>query len=431
MGGSRGSAVGRGEQARARAQLLADEWRPAAAGPADRRLVGLLLDPPPEEAADLRLVAEEWSADVATVEEAVQLLAVLRELLLTRTRLPRARLCAAVDSAAAAAAGAIAGRRVQAALTDPLTGLTTRRVFDRLAPTAVAQAIRHGRPLSVVMTDLNGLKQVNDTQGHRAGDEMLAQFAAALRSGLRGSDSAYRFGGDEFVLLLPDSSADDARRVVDRIREAAAPTFSWGCAECPGEATDAGAALALADQRLYLSRERTRTRAAERPGSTGRRRAAVVTGAALVVSVAGATLAATLLWGGGQEHASPEPPRTSARAAASAAPTSPQHSSIPLVGTTAPESGPADRSRQLAQRQPSSPTTRPLATRRQPGRHPGRQPGRQPGNALPVTAPARGPGALPTPAPSAEPADGGLLSDPVGAVGAVVGGLLGGVLRLL
>ena len=426
MGGSRGSTIGRGEQGEARSRRLADAWRAGAAEPADRHLVGLLLGPPLDDPAGLREAAEAWSAGVATVEEAVQLLAALRELLLARTGLPRTGLCAAVDSAAAAAAGAIAGRGVQAALTDPLTGLATRRVFDQLAPTAVAQATRHGRPLSVVMTDLDGLKQVNDTQGHGAGDEMLAQFAAALRSGLRGSDSAYRFGGDEFVLLLPDSSADDTRRVVDRIREAAAPTFSWGCAECPAEATDAGAALALADQRLYQSRDRARPQAAA-PSFADRRRTAVLVGAALVVSVAGATLATTLVWGRGQQQAAPEPAGPAAPTAASAAPTGPpssaappRHDSAPGVATTAPVAGPAEGRVRLARQQPRFPASRPPAPRDRSSK------------TLPAAAPASAPAVLPTPSTTGEPAGGGgLLSDTVGGVSAVVGGLVGGLLRLL
>ncbi len=98
---------------------------------------------------------------------------------------------------------------------DALTSLANRRHFNDTLPALLALAQREGTPLSVVLIDLDHFKQVNDAHGHPAGDLLLGSFGALLRSHLRKSDQAFRYGGEEFCLLLPHTPAADAHRKVE------------------------------------------------------------------------------------------------------------------------------------------------------------------------------------------------------------------------
>jgi diguanylate cyclase (GGDEF)-like protein len=112
-------------------------------------------------------------------------------------------------------------RSLKASLeTDPLTGLKNRVFFDRMLADEFEQARRQGKPLSVIMVDLDRFKQINDQFGHDAGDEALKRFAAALREGVGQQGFACRLGGDEFAVLLPGEDLDSARETADRIRQA-------------------------------------------------------------------------------------------------------------------------------------------------------------------------------------------------------------------
>lgn len=99
---------------------------------------------------------------------------------------------------------------------DALTGLLNRRSFDERLEEAVARAQRAEKPTTLVLVDLDGFKEVNDTHGHAAGDKLLRQFGDLLRRRTRDSDLAFRLGGDEFCLLLPDSSASEGADVLRR-----------------------------------------------------------------------------------------------------------------------------------------------------------------------------------------------------------------------
>ncbi|MGN6505406.1 MAG: diguanylate cyclase [Tepidisphaeraceae bacterium] len=107
----------------------------------------------------------------------------------------------------------------QMAATDPLTGLYNRRQFGRVLEQSFADATRHHHDLSAVMIDLDGYKQLHDTFGHAVGDQLLVLTGKIIESNLRRGDIAARYGGDEFVLLLPHSSGSETVSVVDRIRE--------------------------------------------------------------------------------------------------------------------------------------------------------------------------------------------------------------------
>jgi diguanylate cyclase (GGDEF)-like protein len=145
------------------------------------------------------------------------------------------------------------------AFLDPLTGLLNRRGLERDLRMEMGRALRYGRRFSVMIIDLDGLKKVNDLEGHQAGDERLRHLAFAAVAALRAGDSAYRVGGDEFVLLLPEVGdvADEA--VAHRIRDAGGPPFSWGIATFPDEGDNLGDLLDLADRRLFEQRGARRT----------------------------------------------------------------------------------------------------------------------------------------------------------------------------
>ena len=106
----------------------------------------------------------------------------------------------------------------QAAATDPLTGLYNRRHFGKVVEQLFAEAQRYGNELSCVMIDLDGYKQLNDSFGHQTGDQLLVIAAKAISANLRKMDVAARYGGDEFVLLLPRAGTEEAARVVERVR---------------------------------------------------------------------------------------------------------------------------------------------------------------------------------------------------------------------
>ena len=163
------------------------------------------------------------------------------------------RLGVLIDELVAAAAQRRLQLLEQTAMVDPLTGLLNRRGFDATFASTLAQSRRHSRGLALAMVDLDGLKRINDTSGHAAGDEALRGFAAATTKGLRAGDNAFRIGGDEFVILAPDTTAAALAMVMHRIAEDA-PAFSVGIAEMPTDGDDAAAILAVADARLYGTR---------------------------------------------------------------------------------------------------------------------------------------------------------------------------------
>jgi diguanylate cyclase (GGDEF)-like protein len=144
-------------------------------------------------------------------------------LLPTRARLQALRLFANQAVAALRSAHRV-GLLHHEATHDALTGLANRRAFFARLDQEVARAERHGGTFALVLCDMDGLKAVNDTHGHEAGDRVLCMLANVLRAGLRRSDEAYRVGGDEFALVLADADRQDAENVVERLREGLAAT---------------------------------------------------------------------------------------------------------------------------------------------------------------------------------------------------------------
>ena len=107
----------------------------------------------------------------------------------------------------------------QLAITDPLTEALNRRGIEARLLEAMAQADRYERPLAVAMLDLDGFKQVNDEHGHTAGDEALRQVVRVVRGALRTPDRLGRYGGDEFLIVLPETTLPAAKGLSARIRQ--------------------------------------------------------------------------------------------------------------------------------------------------------------------------------------------------------------------
>lgn len=111
-------------------------------------------------------------------------------------------------------------RSIAMAVTDSLTGLHNRRYLDTHMPILLARATGRERPLSIIMLDFDHFKRVNDQFGHEAGDDVLREFATRLRRNIRGMDLMCRYGGEEFVVVLPDTDVEAARAVAERVRSA-------------------------------------------------------------------------------------------------------------------------------------------------------------------------------------------------------------------
>ncbi|GEM_PF-464616 len=164
------------------------------------------------------------------------------------------------------------------ALVDGLTGLANRRACAQALHAELARAERYGTRLSVVLADLDGFKAVNDAHGHAAGDKALGMFAAVVRETLRESDHAGRWGGEEFLLLLPGADEEGAAQLAERIRVALAArsieradgsrlrvTASFGVAEhVPGASAEQ--LVAAADEALYRAKRAGKNRV-ERAGN--------------------------------------------------------------------------------------------------------------------------------------------------------------------
>jgi diguanylate cyclase (GGDEF)-like protein/PAS domain S-box-containing protein len=158
------------------------------------------------------------------------------------------------------------------AIRDPLTGLLNRRFLEETLARDVYRAQRRNSPLCVVMLDLDDFKRFNDTFGHDAGDSLLRDVGRGMREILRKSDISCRYGGDEFVLVLPDSSLADTQKrmeqicaMVKEIQSGDRPgtmTLSAGIAQAGAQAWDHGELLRAADKALYAAKAAGRGRVA-------------------------------------------------------------------------------------------------------------------------------------------------------------------------
>jgi diguanylate cyclase (GGDEF)-like protein len=155
---------------------------------------------------------------------------------------------------------------------DQLTGLYNRRSGEQRLAEEISRAMRHSRPLTLLLIDIDGLKQINDHLGHAAGDSMLKTFSERLQRAIRGSDLAVRLGGDEFMVLLPECHVEEVRHVLSRVEghefeyegHKIACRFSRGWTDYkPGETS--AELLKRADEALYTNKRAGKKRRENRP----------------------------------------------------------------------------------------------------------------------------------------------------------------------
>jgi two-component system cell cycle response regulator len=163
---------------------------------------------------------------------------------------------------------------IELAITDPLTGLYNRRYMESHLATLVEQAAARGKPLSVLILDIDYFKSINDGLGHDAGDDVLREFATRVRKSIRGIDLACRYGGEEFVIVMPETDTAVAAAVAERIRRRIAGepflvegcgravnvTISVGLAALASPGDSAASILKRADQALYRAKRDGRNR---------------------------------------------------------------------------------------------------------------------------------------------------------------------------
>ena len=156
--------------------------------------------------------------------------------------------------------------------TDPLTGTLNRRAMDEISSSEVSRSQTTGRPIAVLVADLDDFKSINDQHGHQVGDEALRQFAALLAANLRNGDTLVRYGGEEFLILLPGSDRDEAAASAEKLRalieahifRVAALELrlqaSFGVAALRRSEDDWSRLLRRADAALYVARNSGRNR---------------------------------------------------------------------------------------------------------------------------------------------------------------------------
>jgi two-component system cell cycle response regulator len=163
---------------------------------------------------------------------------------------------------------------IEMAITDGLTGLYNRRYMESHLGALVEQASARGKPLTALVLDIDYFKSVNDTHGHDAGDDVLREFAMRIKKSIRGIDLACRLGGEEFVIIMPETDMAVATIVAERLRRRIASepfpivhgsqaidvTISIGIATLDGAEDTAATILKRADQALYRAKRDGRNR---------------------------------------------------------------------------------------------------------------------------------------------------------------------------
>ncbi|HKS86071.1 MAG TPA: diguanylate cyclase, partial [Pseudolabrys sp.] len=163
---------------------------------------------------------------------------------------------------------------IELAITDGLTGLSNRRYMETHLETLVEQASARGKPIAVLVVDIDYFKAINDGHGHDAGDDVLREFAARIHQAIRSIDLACRYGGEEFVIVMPETDMAVATMVAERLRRRVAGqpfaiqegartldvTISIGIAALSDASDSAAAILKRADQALYRAKRDGRNR---------------------------------------------------------------------------------------------------------------------------------------------------------------------------
>jgi diguanylate cyclase (GGDEF)-like protein len=164
-------------------------------------------------------------------------------------------------------------RLTDQSIRDPLTGLFNRRYMEEIIKREILRAARDQTKIGIIMADIDHFKMYNDTYGHEAGDELLIKLADFFKFELRGSDVVCRYGGEEYILILPLSSAEGTYKRAEQIRQGVkklkvsfkgqdlpAVTLSMGIAIYPDHGTEWNDLIQLADKALYRAKEQGRDR---------------------------------------------------------------------------------------------------------------------------------------------------------------------------
>ncbi|MBI5426669.1 MAG: GGDEF domain-containing protein [Nitrospinae bacterium] len=167
-------------------------------------------------------------------------------------------------------------RLEEAARTDPLTGLPNRRDFEEKIVYETKRFERHGKPFGLVIGDIDHFKKINDTHGHDAGDQALKQAADLMKTTLRKQDLVFRWGGEEFLILLPETDLKGAETLAEKVRskfesedfmynrQKIPITMSFGVALYFGDCPNVDHCLKQADDRLYAAKRTGRNKVVSR-----------------------------------------------------------------------------------------------------------------------------------------------------------------------
>jgi diguanylate cyclase (GGDEF)-like protein len=168
---------------------------------------------------------------------------------------------------------------LQMATSDPLTGLFNRGYVDDRLAIEFSHARRYSKLLTIAVVDVDRFKSLNDTHGHSAGDAVLRQIGVILRNSFRQSDTAGRYGGEEFVIILPETDIESAQQRLESLRESITTTpiefgatgekvqvtISAGLASFPQDGNNAAELFALADERMFVAKREGRNRVVATP----------------------------------------------------------------------------------------------------------------------------------------------------------------------
>jgi diguanylate cyclase (GGDEF)-like protein len=188
----------------------------------------------------------------------------------------------AIHSATALEAARLHEATKEMSVIDALTRLPNRRRFDQDMALEISRSLRYGRPLGLIMLDVDHFKELNDLYGHQAGDEVLQELGSLLAGTVRTSDTAYRYGGEEFAILIREGGLDEARDLAERVRAEVERRFAgWRkdrgitislgvAAQSQGEMDDPAELIAAADAALYAAKEAGRNTVRGTPSSNER-----------------------------------------------------------------------------------------------------------------------------------------------------------------